>query len=131
MAKVMSRELHIFLLRCTLPLWAGWPEGPTSASKAVFLNKYNKRISVTGIQGRLAKYCQMANIWITCHQSRHTFGRHLTESRLPITSIQKLMGHAQLRATEVYLHISDTQVQEDYQKPIERISKQLSREVQR
>jgi site-specific recombinase XerC len=107
----------------------GWlARRPTVQSQAVFLNKFGKRISVTGIQSRLAKYCQQTGIWITCHQLRHTFGRHLTEARLPVTSIQKLMGHAQLRSTEVYIHISDAQVQQDYETAINRVTRRLGRE---
>lgn len=99
---------------------------PAVPSQAVFLNRFNKRLTVTGIQYRLEKYCHQAGIWITCHQLRHTFGRHMTEARLPITSIQKLMGHAQLRATEVYLHISDAQVQEDYVSAIDIVTQRIA-----
>jgi site-specific recombinase XerD len=88
---------------------------PTATSQALFLNKYNQRLTVSGIQDRLARYCRQAGIWITCHQLRHTFGRHLTEAQVPVTSIQKLLGHAQLRSTEVYMHISDPKVQQDYE----------------
>jgi site-specific recombinase XerD len=106
----------------------GWlARRPTANSQAVFLNKYNQRISVTGIQRRLAKYCQLAGIWIACHQLRHTFGRHLTKAGLPVTSIQKLMGHSQLRSTEVYIHISDSQVQQDYETAITKVAQKLAR----
>jgi site-specific recombinase XerD len=87
---------------------------PKVRDEAVFVNRFGKRLSVTGIQDRLAGYCRAAGIWMTCHQFRHTFGRHLTEARVPVTSIQRLFGHAQLQSTEVYLHISDAQAQEDY-----------------
>jgi site-specific recombinase XerD len=53
-------------------------------------------------------------IWLTCHQLRHTFARHLVEAGVPVTSIQRLLGHARLRTTETYLSISDNQVQADY-----------------
>ena len=88
---------------------------PVGESQAVFLNKYGGRLTITGIQDRLAKFCRLAGVWITCHQLRHTFGRHMTEARVPVTTIQRLMGHARLRTTEVYLHISDAQVQADYE----------------
>lgn len=88
---------------------------PQTLDQAVFLNRFGRRLTVTGIQNRLAKYCRQAGIWVTCHQLRHTFGRHLTETRVPLTTIQRLLGHTRLRTTEVYLHISDSQVQEDYQ----------------
>ena len=50
-----------------------------------------------------------------CHQLRHTFARHLVEAQVPIASIQKLLGHARIRTTQTYLHISDRQVQADYE----------------
>ena len=88
--------------------------GRSVREEAVFVNRFGKRLSVTGIQDRLARYCHKAGLWMTCHQFRHTFGRHLTEARVSITSIQRLFGHARLKSTEVYLHISDAQAQEDY-----------------
>ena len=67
---------------------------------------------------------------MTCHQFRHTFGRHLTESHLPVTSIQRLFGHARLKSTEVYLHISDAQAQEDYLAAMREIMQVLPLEEQ-
>ncbi|MBU0491424.1 MAG: tyrosine-type recombinase/integrase [Chloroflexi bacterium] len=45
---------------------------PTSADPAVFLNRFGQRLTVTGIQQRLAYRCacQRADLWITCHQLR-------------------------------------------------------------
>jgi site-specific recombinase XerC len=95
---------------------------PNTKDEAVFLNRFGHRLTVTGIQDRLAGYCRKAGLWVTCHQFRHTLGRHLTEARLPVTSIQRLFGHARLRSTEVYLHISDAQVQEDYEAAMREIA---------
>jgi site-specific recombinase XerC len=98
---------------------------PQSQDEAVFLNRFNHRLSVTAIQKRLAVYCRKAGTWITCHQLRHTFGRHLTETNVPITTIQRLLGHARLRSTQVYLHISDSQVQADYQAAMQEVLRRL------
>jgi site-specific recombinase XerD len=87
---------------------------PTTSSSAVFLNRFYNRFTVTGIQYILAGYCRRAGVWFTCHQLRHTFARHLVEAGVPVTTIQKLLGHARLRSTETYLHISDNQAQADY-----------------
>jgi len=99
---------------------------PNGSEQAVFVNRSGKRLTVTGIQLQLAMYCQRAGVWITCHQLRHTFGRHLVEARVPVTTIQKLMGHARIRTTETYLHISDQQVQADYEAAMEQIMERLS-----
>jgi site-specific recombinase XerD len=98
---------------------------PTVEEQAVFLNRFGERFTVTGIQFRLADYCHQADVWITCHQFRHTFGRHLTEARVPVTSIQRLLGHVRLRTTEVYIHISDRQVQADYEAAMRQITDRL------
>ena len=48
------------------------------------------------------------------------------EARVPVTTIRKLMGHARIRTTEIYLHISDSQVQADYEAAMEQIMERLS-----
>lgn len=111
-----------------LKLWLA--NRPNVRNEAVFVNRFDKRLSVTGIQGRLAKYCRKAGLWMTCHQFRHTFGRHLTEAHVPVTSIQRLFGHARLKSTEVYLHISDAQAQQDYQAAMDEIMRELPLEVE-
>ena len=50
----------------------------------------------------------------------------MVEARMPVTTIQKLMGHARLRTTELYLNISDKQVQDDYEAAIEQVMERLS-----
>lgn len=101
---------------------------PRTQDEAVFLNRFGARLTVTGIQDRLAKHCRQAGLWITCHQLRHTFGRHMIEAYMPVTSIQRLLGHVRLRTTELYLHISDSQVQADYEAAMQRISEEMSLE---
>jgi site-specific recombinase XerD len=110
-----------------LKLWL--EQRPKVREEAVFVNRFGKRLSVTGIQDRPAGYCHQAGLWVTCHQFRHTFGRHLTEARVPVTSIQRLFGHARLKSTEVYLHISDAQAQEDYLAAMNEIMRNLPLEV--
>jgi site-specific recombinase XerC len=98
---------------------------PTTKDQAVFLNRFGCQMTITGIQDRLAHYCHKVGLWVTCHQFRHTFGRQMAEARVPVTSIQRLLGHARLRTTEIYLHISDQQVQADYDTAMQQILRRL------
>ncbi len=102
---------------------------PLSGDPAVFLNRFGRRLTVTAIQKWMAHYCIQAGVWITCHQLRHTFGRHLIEAGVPVITIQKLLGHARLETTELYLHISDCQVQADYEAAMVEINRKLALEA--
>ncbi|MEM7335858.1 MAG: tyrosine-type recombinase/integrase [Chloroflexota bacterium] len=108
-------ERVVYLSNQALNGLSGWlAVRPEVDEPAVFLNRFQRRFTVTGIQFLLAGYCQETAVWVTCHQLRHTFARHLIEASVPVTTVQRLLGHARLRTTEAYLHISDTQTQADY-----------------
>ncbi len=106
-----------------LRVWLG--VRPSLPETALFLNRRGHRFTITGIQDRLARYCREAGVWITCHQLRHTFGRHLAEARVPVTTIQRLFGHARLKTTELYIHLSDQEVQATYQAAMVEILRRL------
>jgi site-specific recombinase XerD len=63
---------------------------------------------------RLLHYRKQAGITITCHRLRHTFANDLLNADMPITSIQKLLGHRWIETTQVYVMANDKQVKADY-----------------
>ncbi|VAW38749.1 hypothetical protein MNBD_CHLOROFLEXI01-3152 [hydrothermal vent metagenome] len=71
-------------------------------TNALFLNQHQRLLSVAGVQYRFKRYCKEAGIHLTCHQLRHTFARRLAEQRMPTESIGQLLGHAQLKTTQLY-----------------------------
>jgi site-specific recombinase XerC len=98
---------------------------PVVTDQAVFLNRFGRRLSISGIQKRLAHYRRLAGLRLSCHQLRHTFGRHLVEAGVPVTTIQRLLGHARLRTSQMYMHLSDQQVQADYRAAMDSLSHRL------
>lgn len=41
---------------------------------------------------------------VTCHTMRHSFATHLIESGVSINQLKDLLGHSDIRTTEIYLH---------------------------
>jgi hypothetical protein len=74
---------------------------------------------------RLTRYCRRAGIDLSCHRLRHTFGRHMTDAGMPVTSIQKLLGHKRLNTTMIYARAHDHTVAEDYYIAMAKIEKCL------
>ena len=94
---------------------------PLDSKVRVFLNRRGQPITITGIQLQLAKYCRQAGIWVTCHQLRHTFACGMIAAGVPVTSVQKMLGHTSLRTTQLYVEVADRQVERDYHAGIQKV----------
>jgi integrase/recombinase XerD len=94
---------------------------PVKTEEKVFLNRRGKPITITGIQLQLAMYCRQADIWVTCHQLRHTFACRMIAAGVPVTSVQKMLGHTSIRTTQMYVQVADTQVERDYRAGIQKV----------
>lgn len=89
-------------------------ERPLAACNAVFLSYQRRGLSTTAIHKRLMRYRQAAAVQLTAHQFRHTFANDLLCANVPVTTIQKLMGHRWLETTQTYVAANDRQVAADY-----------------
>lgn len=89
-------------------------ERPTVPSEFVFLSYQLDGMSTTAIHKRLMRYREEAGIKLTAHQLRHTFANDLVLVDVPVTSIQKLLGHAWLVTTQTYVAANDHKVQADF-----------------
>ena len=88
----------------------------------IFLNERGQPISVNGIEGLLRSYGQQVGLSLTPHQLRHTFARQTTEAGMPLTSLSKLLGHAQLSTTEIYTDGADPALAQAYQAAMARVT---------
>ena len=94
---------------------------PKATSDHVFLSYQLKGLSTTAIHKRLMRYRDESGVHLTAHQLRHSFASDLVSVDVPVTTIQKLLGHRWLETTQTYIHANDPQVQADFDAACERL----------
>ena len=52
--------------------------------------------------------------YLTFHKARHNFGTHMTLSLgVPLETVSKMMGHTNIKTTQIYAQVTDKKVDED------------------
>jgi len=76
-------------------------------STYVFLNRSGEGLTRQGVWKLIKRYATQAGITqnISPHTLRHSFATHLLEGGADLRTLQVLLGHADLSATELYTHV--------------------------
>ena len=83
---------------------------------ALFVNRYGKRLAGRSVKKMLQKYACLAGIdkRIHPHLLRHTFATHLLDGGADLRVVQELLGHGSLSSTQIYTHVSQSQMRKVY-----------------
>lgn len=101
-------------------------ERPVTDDESFFLVLQGRRIgkSLTrpGIR-RMFRYRseKLENKKLRPHQFRHAFASDMALAGMPITSLQRLMGHADLKTTQIYINLFMDDIRTEYEKAVKRI----------
>ena len=117
-----SRERTVYLSREAEKVLQDWlAQRPAARDPHVFLSYQHKKLSTTSISKRVKRACQVSRVDLTAHRLRHSFADQLLSAGMPITSIQKLMGHRSVETTQNYALANDKQVQADFYKACQKL----------
>ena len=81
-----------------------------------FLNHFGRRITRESVEELLRDKCISLGFpeHITPHKLRHSYATHLLQGGADLRAIQEMLGHADIRTTEIYTHVANRQLFEIY-----------------
>ncbi len=87
-------------------------------SDRLFLNKFGKPLSRQSVWKMIKFYAKKAGInkVISPHTIRHSFATHLLEGGADLRTVQILLGHSDISATEIYTHVQTNRLLEVHKK---------------
>lgn len=85
---------------------------------ALFLNKYGRRLTTRSVEQNLDKLSIKAGVQthLNPHKLRHSFATELLQGGADLRSVQEMLGHASLAATQVYTHLDFEHLKSVYNK---------------
>ena len=92
----------------------------------LFINHLGGKLTTRGVEMILDKIIKKTSLTkhITPHMLRHSFATHLLNEGCDLLSVQELLGHKSLSATNIYTHVTNDRIKDVYLKTHPRAKKQ-------
>ena len=84
----------------------------------LFINRFGRKITREAVEKLLREKCEALGFreHITPHKLRHSYATHLLQGGADLRAIQEMLGHSDIRTTEIYTHVANRQLFESYER---------------
>ncbi len=92
--------------------------GNKRGETALYVNQRGERLTRQWVWNILKASAKKAGIdtKITPHTLRHSFATHLLQNGASLRHVQELLGHSNISTTQVYTHLTNSHVREEYER---------------
>lgn len=81
----------------------------------LFVTPHGKPLTRQAIHASISGYADKCGLkGVSPHTLRHSFATHLVQNNADIRSVQQMLGHADISTTQIYTHITSTQLRKNY-----------------
>jgi len=83
----------------------------------LFISPDGKALNRQLIHAFIKNYSEKCGLeGVSPHTLRHSFATHLVQNNADIRSVQQMLGHADISTTQIYTHITSTQLKKNYER---------------
>ncbi|MCR4676665.1 MAG: tyrosine-type recombinase/integrase [Sphaerochaetaceae bacterium] len=82
----------------------------------LFCNRFGRPLTREAVWQRLKIYAEKAGVKAKVHTLRHSFATHMLQGGADLRSVQELLGHSDIRTTEIYTHVNTDNLYEAFLK---------------
>jgi integrase/recombinase XerC len=91
--------------------------GGIEGDRWLFMGKRGERLKPSGIRYLVKRYAHDARLEeVTPHTLRHTFGKNLVDTGVPLDRVASLIGHESVDTTRIYTRPSERSLQQEVEK---------------
>ena len=110
---IAAQALRVYLDRARSSLRTKHALPPRTS--AVFLTTRGKRMYREAVHRVIAEVSEKAGIaGVHPHTLRHSYATHMLEAGADLRSLQEMLGHADLSTTQIYTHVDQSHIRQEY-----------------